>query len=73
MFITLTVATGSHAGQKVELMVANIFGVTRSETLLTTLVMSVSGHAIGVKESVDEVKGLVYNEINKTKGNIAQG
>lgn len=58
MFVKLN-AVVQKSEKEVFVAVSKIFGVGRSEDLKVSYVLSDTGHAIMVKESVDEIKNLI--------------
>ncbi len=56
MFITLTVNSGQLTGRSIEIVVDKIFGISYSEVLQSTVVMSDAGSSLCVKETVNEIK-----------------
>jgi len=68
MFIDLT-AISNGTRRTVSIVVANIFGISYSDTAKATLVLSTTGHAIPVEESVDKVHQLMLESINNNNNN----
>lgn len=58
MFVKLNVLVNNQE-REVFLITTKIFGVSKSETLGLTCVLSDTGHALVVKESLEEVKNMI--------------
>lgn len=56
MFIQVTAMFGQMKGQKVDIVVDKIFGITYSEVMQTTILISDTGSSIPVSESAESIK-----------------
>ena len=64
MFITVTV-TAQGTKRLVDIVATKVFGVSRSEMLNSSIILSDTGHAISVEETVENVKEQLKQVLTK--------
>lgn len=61
MFIQVTAMFGQMKGQKVDILVDKVFGVTYSDVMQSTIIISDTGSSIPVSESAESIKEQIKN------------